>query len=135
MHIEKTFLPSSQDIDFLTLKIHEEVSGFGEWAPFGFFIKDTQGEIIAGCNGFVIFGIIYTDQLWVHPNHRKTGLGRQLMEQVHTYGSEKRCTMATVSTMSFQGALVFYEKLGYTLYYDLKGYIHDTSCYFLKLML
>jgi len=135
MNIEKTLSPSSQDTDFLTLKIHSETSGFGEWYPFGFFIRNDAGEIIGGCNGSVIFGAIYTDQLWVHPDHRKAGLGRQLMEQVHGYGREKNCSMATVSTMSFQNARAFYEKLRYTVYYDLKGYINNTSCHFLKLEL
>jgi GNAT superfamily N-acetyltransferase len=80
--------------------------------PFAFFIRDEKNQIIAGCNGSVIFGSIYTDQLWVHPDHRKNGLGHQLMEAVHDYGRRSGCSMATVATMSFQGAKSFYEKLG-----------------------
>ncbi|HQY23040.1 MAG TPA: GNAT family N-acetyltransferase [Gammaproteobacteria bacterium] len=54
--------------------------------------------------------LIYTDQLWVHPDHRKKALGHQLMEAVHDYGRKSGCTMATVATMNFQGAKAFYEK-------------------------
>jgi GNAT superfamily N-acetyltransferase len=63
--------------------------------------------MIAGCKGSVIFGSIYTDQLWVHPAHRKNGLGHKLMEIVHDYGRRSGCSMATVATMSFQRAKAY----------------------------
>ncbi len=130
--IEKTITPNSQDIDFLTQKINEETPSFGAAYSFAFFIKNDKGEIIAGCNGSVVFGSIYTDQLWVHPEHRKQGLGQKLMEQVHHYGREVGCTMATVATMSFQGAQRFYENLGYGSDFERPGYIQDSSCIFLR---
>ncbi len=82
MNIEFTSTPASADIDFLTQKINQETPEFGKAHPFAFFIRDEKNQIIAGCNGSVIFGSIYTDQLWVHPNYRKNGLGHQLMEAV-----------------------------------------------------
>jgi hypothetical protein len=75
VNIQYTSTPASEDIDFLTQKINQETPEFGEAYPFAFFIRDERNQIIAGCNGSVIFGSIYTDQLWVHPNHRKKGLG------------------------------------------------------------
>ncbi len=66
MNIVFTSAPASEDIDFLTHKINEETPEFGEAHPFAFFIRDEKNQIIAGCNGSVIFGSIYTDQLWVH---------------------------------------------------------------------
>lgn len=113
MKIEWTLMPSEQDIHFLTQQINAETPEQGEAYPFAFFIRNDALEIIAGCNGSVIFGAMYTDQLWVHPDHRNQGLGRQLMAQVHDYGREIGCHMATCATMSFQGARQFYETLGY----------------------
>jgi len=104
MKIEFTSTPASEDIDFLTQKINQETPAFGEANPFSFFIRDESNQIIAGCNGSMIFGSIYTDQLWVNPGSRKQGLGRQLMEAVHDYGRRSGCSMATVATMSFQSA-------------------------------
>jgi len=40
--------------------------------------------------------------------------------------------MATLFTMSFQGARTFYEKLGYKLEYERKGYASGASLLFLK---
>ncbi|WP_371219443.1 GNAT family N-acetyltransferase [Orientia tsutsugamushi] len=87
---------------------------------------------MAGCNGSVIFGSIYTDQLLVHPAHRKNGLGHKLMEAVHDYGRKSGCLIATVATMSFQGAKTFYEKMGYLVDFERSGYTHSFSCILLK---
>ena len=132
MNIEFTSTPATEDIDFLTQKINQETLEFGEAHPFAFFIRDEKNQIIAGCNGSSIFGSIYTDQLWVHPNHRKNGLGYKLMEAVETYGRKLGCSMATVATMSFQGALVFYEKLGYVSDFERPGYTQNSSCIFMR---
>lgn len=132
MKIEHTLTPVGQDIDFLTQKINEETPELGSAHPFAFLIRNDAGEIIAGCNGSVIFGSIYTDQLWVHPQYRKSGLGHDLMEKVHDYGRKNGCTMATVATMTFQNAVEFYKKLGYVIDFKRSGYAKNASCIFLK---
>ncbi len=130
--IEYTKNPATSDIEFLTEQINQETSEYGEAHPFAFFIRDEKNQIIAGCNGSVIFGSIYTDQLWVHPDHRRSGLGHQLMEAVHDHGRKSGCSMATVATMSFQGVLGFYEKLGYVRDFERHGYTHSSSCHFMR---
>jgi GNAT superfamily N-acetyltransferase len=133
--IEFTTSPEARDMDFLTHKINQETPEFGQAHPFAFFIRDAQNQIIAGCNGSVIFGSIYTDQLWVDPDHRKNGLGRQLMDAVHDYGRRLGCFMATACTMSFQGAKTFYENLGYTSDFERSGHTNGSGCIFLKRVL
>lgn len=134
MKIERTLHPGNQDIDFLTHKINAEINtaNFGTAYPFAFFIRDDNNNIIAGCNGSVIFGAIYTDQLWVQPEYRQQGLGRQLMQSIHDYGQSIGCTMAIVATMNFQEALPFYDKLGYKLEFERKGYSQGASHMFLR---
>jgi hypothetical protein len=70
MEIEHTTSPATKDIDFSTRMINEETFSFGIAHPFAFFIRNEKDGIIAGCNGSVIYGAIYTDQLWVHPEWR-----------------------------------------------------------------
>lgn len=135
MKIDYTRTPNTQDIDFLTHKINEETPDFGEAYPFAFFIRDEKGEILAGCNGSVVYGAIYTDQLWVHPQYRKQGLARGLMEKVHAYGREIGCQMATVTTMSFQKAQTFYENMGYEVEFNRTGYAKGSSLISLKKVL
>lgn len=124
----------SSDVDFLTRKINDEAKSQGiteEAYCFGIFIRDDQGEIIAGANGSVIYGAIYTDQLWVHPEHRGQGLGQRLMAEIHRYGQLQGCKMATVATMDFQNAQGFYERLGYVCDYERSGYFNNHTSMFL----
>ncbi|MFK8040677.1 MAG: GNAT family N-acetyltransferase [Rickettsiaceae bacterium] len=76
-------------------------------------MRDDATAIIAGANVFVIYGAIYTDQLWVDKNHRGQGFAKEIMDKVHEFGKLEGCKIATVQTMSFQWARSFYEKLGY----------------------
>lgn len=132
MKIEHRIEPTEQDINFLSQKINEESAGKGTAYQFAFFIRDDSNKIIAGCNGSVIFGAIYTDQLWVCPNFRRQGLGKQLMEQVHRYGRDVGCHLATCATMSFQQSRAFYESLGYRCDFERQGYVKESSCIFLR---
>ena len=130
--IEYTKNPATSDIDFLTKQINQETSEYGEACPFAFFMRDDDSKIIAGANGFVIYGAIYTDQLWVDKDCRKQGIARKLMDKVHEFGREQGCTIATVLTMSFQGAQIFYEKLGYVQDFKRAGYVKGSYCVSMK---
>ena len=68
--IEYTKHPSTSDIDFLTQQINQQTPEYHEACPFAFFIRDNDYNVIAGANGFVVYGVIYIDQLWVHKGHR-----------------------------------------------------------------
>jgi ribosomal protein S18 acetylase RimI-like enzyme len=131
LKLEFTSSPKSEYLDFLTKQINQETPQYGTAYRFAFNIKDNSGQVIAGLNGSVIYNTIYTDQLWVHPAHRKKGLGNKLMEAVHTYGINSKCSFASVSTMSFQGALGFYKKMGYLVDFERYGYTSNSCCYFL----
>jgi ribosomal protein S18 acetylase RimI-like enzyme len=134
MKIESTNSPAIEDITVLTDNINQESKDQGieqEASAFGFFIRNNDSKLIAGVNGSIIYGSIYTDQLWVDTSLRHQGIGRMLMEKVHELGSKKGCKMATACTMSFQ-AQEFYEKLGYECDFERKGYANGSSCLFLK---
>lgn len=131
LNIEYTPNPSAKDIDFLMQAINRDMSDQEPVSVSAFFIRDTRGEIIAGCNFFIICGAIYIDQLWVHRDWRKQGLASKLLHCVHEYGVKQRCTMATVTTMSFQ-AEGFYKKLGYEVDFRRSGYTNDASAIFLS---
>jgi GNAT superfamily N-acetyltransferase len=135
MNIEFTTSPITSDIDFLTQRINEETPEYGNAHAFAFFIRDEDCKIIAGCNGSVIFGSIYIDQLWVHPNYRGKGLGHKLMNATHDYARKLDLFMAIVATMSFQRATDFYAKFGYTKDFERQGYIKNSSYIYLKLCL
>lgn len=71
----------------------------------------------------------------VSSKHCKKGLGRKLMEAIHALGIKENCNMATVATMSFQNARMFYEHLGYVCDFERSGYTQNGRCIFLKKLL
>ncbi|MCK4934450.1 MAG: GNAT family N-acetyltransferase [Simkaniaceae bacterium] len=113
--------PSQNGVDFLTQKINESTVGYGKAYSFAIFARDRNGNLIGGLNGSVIYHMIYTDQLWVDMQYRKQGVGKQLMERVHSYGKGKKCSLAMVATMSFQ-APIFYQKIGYSVEFSKEGF-------------
>ena len=58
---------NQSDAQYLTDRINEEFAKFGKVFPFSFCLKDKDENIIAGSSGSIVYGSIYTDQLWVHP--------------------------------------------------------------------
>ncbi len=130
--IEYTKNPATSDIDFLTKQINQETSKHGEAYPFAFFMREDDSKIIAGANGFIIYGAIYTDQLWVNKNYRGQGFAKNIMDKVHEFGKLEGCKIATVQTMSFQGAQSFYKKLGYVQDFKRAGYVNSSNCIFMK---
>lgn len=130
-NFEITETPSAHDLLFLTDKINDETPDQGSASAFAIFLRDSEHRIMAGCNGSIVYGSIYTDQLWVDPKYRKMGIGKRLMEQVHDYGRKKGCTLSTVATMDFQ-APYFYHALGYKIDFTRKGYYKEAICLFLS---
>lgn len=145
MIIEYTKNPTVNDINFITNKINQETPEYGEVFPFAFFIKSPNlkvltnksdgAGIIAGANGFVLYGAIYIDQLWVNKDHRSQGIARKIMDKIHEFGRLKKCKIATIQTMSFQSTQLFYEKLGYVQDFERTGYINGSKCIFMSKIL
>lgn len=124
--------PSHTFIEFLCKKINEEAQeDYGKAYNFSIIIYNNTQEVIGGCNGSIVFGSIYTDQIWVEPSHRNKGLGHNLMEKIHEFGRQNNCKLSTVTTMSFQ-VPNFYKKLGYKVDFIREGYQKKSSCIFMS---
>ncbi|CAG7633600.1 unnamed protein product [Allacma fusca] len=128
--IQPAFPPADEDVMFLTDKINEAsaekgIKG-GVRLPFGYFIRDESGKMLAGCNGSIIFGGLHIDQLWVDTSLRKTGYGTMLLNKVEELAKKENCTMIYLATMSFL-AEEFYTKNGYTVYCRHKGFTNDSE--------
>lgn len=130
--IEYAKNPAASDINFMTQQINQETPEYGDAYPFAFFIRDDESNIIAGANGFIIYGAVYTDQLWVDKDYRGQGFAHNIMDKVHEFGKFKRCRIATVQTMNFQGAQAFYEKFGYVQDFKRTGYVNGSYCVFMR---
>lgn len=135
MNVEFTLQPKVSDIVALTdginaAAIQQNITASCE--PWGFFVYDHDRNVIAGVNGYIVYGAIYTGQLWVSESNQGQGIARRLMEKVHAYGRDKGCAIATLRTMSFQNARSLYEKLGYACQYEEIGYAQGASMLYMK---
>jgi GNAT superfamily N-acetyltransferase len=84
----------------------------GRWLAI--FVRDAEGRITAGVSGWTWAGWLKVNNLWVRPDHRHKGQGRELLRAAETEAKARGCTRATLETYSFQ-APRFYERLGYEI--------------------
>ncbi len=98
---------------------------------FAFFIRDEHHTILGGCNGNTLYGCLYIDQLWVSDPLRHQGFGTQLMNAAIQYGKNMNCTFATVNTFDWE-ALEFYQKQGFQIEFERRGFFKGAVFYFLR---
>jgi ribosomal protein S18 acetylase RimI-like enzyme len=84
----------------------------GQWLAI--FIRDADGTIVAGLNGWTWAGWLKVLNLWIHEDRRRRRLGRELLGAAEKEAVARGCTRATLDTFSFQ-APGFYQKLGYEI--------------------
>lgn len=126
--------PSKEDTNFLWKKITEIAIKTQEHKPhesFGFFMRDEHNRIKAGCNGFIFYGCLYIDQLWVDESLREKGHGTELMIMAENLAQKKECLFMAVNTMNWE-ALNFYKKLGFKVEFERHGFEKNSIFYFLR---
>lgn len=86
----------------------------GEDAAVGlqFSARDEAGQIVGGVTGAVQHGILNVHLLALSPDHRRLGLGGQLMRALETAARQEGASEACVDTLEFE-APDFYQKQGY----------------------
>jgi len=99
--------------------------------PFGFVIKE-KDKIVGAITGKTFYGALYIRDLFVTPEFQKKGLGAKLMEKALAYGQENNCSFAYLETTSYHRALHFYERFGFTVDFERKGYEKNISLYYLS---
>ena len=96
-----------------------------------FFIRDVNGQIKGGCSGYIFYGCLYIDLLWVDKLIRGKHYGTHLMENAEKLAKENKCHFIAVNTMDFE-ALDFYKKLGFTTEFERFGFDKNSIMYFLN---
>lgn len=131
--IQHTSTPDAKFVDMLTDHINESYKKYGQAKAFGFIAKDEDGKVIAGCNGFLLYGTAYIDQLWVDGSSRKQGIASQIIERVHGFAKEQNCSQVTINTFTFMpDALALYLKLGYKIDFEREGYVQASKMIFMS---
>lgn len=92
---------------------------------------DEQGQVIGGAYGELVWGWLYVDLVWVHPDQRGSGLGKKVMTSLEQAAIRQDIPHSFLATTSFQ-ALPFYYAVGYQLFGVLENRPPGYNYYYLK---
>lgn len=126
--------PEAKEVDELRAALrafNQSVTGDSNYHQLYITAKNENDELIAGVYGKIAWQWLYIDLLWVHPEHRELGLGKQLMQRIEKQANQRSVFAYYVSTASFQ-APVFYQKLGYQICGEIKDLPPGFTTYYLK---
>ncbi len=129
--------PNHDDIDIIWKGISENAKitrGHNPGKSFAFFIKDENNNIKGGCTGYIFYGCLYVDLLWVDSLLRRNKYGSKLMDKAQELAKENLCHFIAVNTMDFE-ALDFYKKLGFFVEFERHGFDKNSIMYFLRMNL
>ena len=76
------------------------------------FVVEEAGEVVAAAAGYTWGGVCEVRTLWVHPDHRRSGMGSALMARAIDEARERGCRLMFLTTYDFQ-APGFYARLGF----------------------
>lgn len=132
MNLHITNTPDSDEEEFVIASLWKHNAQYDavDISPLFLNFKDDENNIIAGLISRTWWGALEVQYLWVSEKHRKSGLGRQLMQAAEKEALNRGCHLAYVDTFEFQ-AKGFYEKLGYREYGNLPGYAHKHTRHYL----
>lgn len=99
-------------------------------SEFSFFLSHKLG-VLGGVSGRTFLGSLQIKLLWIDKNLRSQGYGQELMKKAEEFGKQKGCRFSILNTFSFQ-SLEFYQRMGYFIETEQKGYDHDSIRYFLR---
>jgi GNAT superfamily N-acetyltransferase len=117
-------VPSPQDLQFLEDRLYEYNSwqvGREDGQLFAFFIRDDQQQVLAGLSGWTWAEACEVQSLWVHPDWRRKGYGRELLAAAEQEAQAHACKVILITSYSFQ-APAFYQKCGYELAWQLNDF-------------
>ncbi len=116
--------PSPDDLQFLEDRLYEYNSrqvSREDGQLFAFFIRDDRQEVLAGLAGWTWAEACEVQSLWVHPDWRRQGYGRQLLAAAEQEALAHGCKVILITSYSFQ-APAFYQKCGYELAWQLQDF-------------
>ena len=107
--------PNENEIRYIReslCRFNEEIVGKDGHELINIVEYDGDGSVIGGILGGTYWGWMYIDILWVHEDHRKKGIGSQLLREAEKEALRRGCHHVHLDTMSWQ-APDFYKKHGY----------------------
>ena len=97
------------------------VTGFGDYSPAYFFLRDADNRIRGALLSYVWGKWLHVDTFWLDDEVRGQGWGTKMLEAAHAIGREKGAEAAWLDTFSWQ-ARPFYERFGYETVFEVPDF-------------
>lgn len=99
---------------------NQAMGGSYDREPVTLLVQDAEGKTLGGLLGLTFWGWLFIDWLWLSPEMRGQGYGRELLKRAEAIARDRGCTNAYTDTFSFQ-APHFWESSGYAEFGRLDG--------------
>jgi ribosomal protein S18 acetylase RimI-like enzyme len=124
--------PRPEDKALLNERLYEfsaAATGVDDGRWLAIFVRDADGQIVAGLHGWTWGGTAHVDTFWVREDLRGAGLGRRLLSAAEAEAVRRGCHVLQLSTHSYQ-APGFYRRLGYEQIGALPGWPRGSTRFF-----
>jgi GNAT superfamily N-acetyltransferase len=101
-----------QELEERLFEYNRERTGYDDGRDLSCFIRDADGALVAGIDGFTWGSYARIVHLWVEPSRRGEGLGSRLIAAAEKEARARGCVTVVLSPHEFQ-APERYASLGY----------------------
>jgi len=100
-------------------------------SEFTVTVRDDAHQMVGGLVAVAGAGVLFIQWVFLPPDRRLEGVGRQVMALAEAEGLRRGCRLAHLDTFTFQ-ARAFYEKLGYSVFGTLDYPDPQVSRYYMR---
>ncbi len=126
--------PRREDMALLDERLYEfnaAASGVDDGRLLAIFVRDADGEIVAGLHGWTWGGTGFVQTLWVREDLRGRGLGTRILAAAEREAIKRGCHQMHLDSHGYQ-APGFYRRLGYAVIGELPGWPGDDTRIFFR---
>jgi GNAT superfamily N-acetyltransferase len=108
-------------LDDLIYEFNVQATGISDGKLYGIFLRDTDGAVIGGADGWTWGDACYVRHLFVPKAMRSQGHGTRLMDRIEEEARARGCKIIVLESHSFQ-APDFYRRRGFVETGFVEGY-------------
>lgn len=123
--------PEVKQVDDGLERFNQRAADLGAVVSFACLVRSEAGEMIGGALARRWGECCELQQIWVDDDHRKRGIGREIVCRIEDHARQHGCTLLYLETFSFQSPK-FYEAQGYDVACAFRGFPNGVSKFIMQ---